>query len=173
MKRWVCLTAVAAAALSGCTVMPVGPTVLALPGNGKTFDQFRTDDAICRQYAYQQIGGPAAQQAVTDSAVGSAALGTAVGALAGAAFGGGRGAAVGAGAGLLAGSAIGADSAAASGYGSQRRYDYAYVQCMYARGNQVPVRGGVMQRYNPPPPPADEPPPPPPGTPPPPPPGVY
>ncbi|WP_018439031.1 YMGG-like glycine zipper-containing protein [Trinickia symbiotica] len=163
------------AALAGCTVMPSGPTVMALPGTGKTFDQFRADDASCRQYAFQQVGGVSTQQAANNSAVGSAVVGTAVGAAAGAAFGGGQGAAIGAGAGLLGGSAIGAGNAQGSAYGIQRRYDYAYVQCMYAAGDRVPMpRGAVTYReqyQGPPqaavppnyvPPPPDTPPPPPP-----------
>ena len=44
--------------------------------------------------------------------------------------------------GLLFGSAAGSNAAGYSYYESQRRYDQAYVQCMYARGNQVPVRAG-------------------------------
>lgn len=136
-----------AAVLAGCTVMPSGPSVLALPGTGKSFDQFRGDDASCRQYALAQVGGVSAGQAATTSAVGSAALGTAVGAAAGAAFGGGRGAAIGAGAGLLGGGAVGAGTAQASGYGIQRRYDYAYIQCMYAAGERVPVPAGMARSY--------------------------
>jgi uncharacterized protein YcfJ len=159
------------AALTGCTVMPSGPSVMALPGNGKSFDQFRADDASCRQYAFQQVGGVSTQKAANTSAIGSAVVGTALGAAAGAAFGGGEGAAIGAGAGLLTGSAIGAGNAQGSAYSIQRRYDYAYVQCMYAAGERVPVpRGavsGYRQQYQAPPqagmPPPDTPPPPPPG----------
>ncbi|HEB3534083.1 TPA: hypothetical protein RZC51_005656, partial [Burkholderia cenocepacia] len=50
---------------------------------------------------------------------------------------------VGAGAGLLAGSVVGAGAAQGSAYDVQRRYDYAYLQCMYAAGNRVPVPGGM------------------------------
>jgi hypothetical protein len=139
------LAAVAAlACMAGCTVMPTGPDVTALPGTGKTFDQFRADDASCRQFAYQQIGGAPAGQTAGNNAVGVAVLGTALGAAAGAAFGGGRGAAVGAGAGLLAGSAMGANSAQASAYEMQPRYDSAYMQCMYAAGNRVPISGNMV-----------------------------
>ncbi|PLZ04474.1 hypothetical protein CY652_00540 [Burkholderia sp. WAC0059] len=155
--------------LGACAVVPTGPSVMALPGSGKTFDQFRVDDATCRQFAFQQVGGVSTNQAATNSAVGSAVVGTALGAAAGAAFGGGNGAAVGAGAGLLAGSLFGANSAQGSAYDVQRRYDYAYMQCMYAKGNRIPVAGGMssapppQQRYMPPPPPGSMPPPPPPG----------
>src|ERR1700692_433209 len=93
--------------LGGCAVVPEGPSVMALPGNGKSFDQFRADDGSCRQFALQQVGGVSANQGATASALGTAVIGTALGAAAGAAFGGGQGAAVGAGAGLLAGSVVG------------------------------------------------------------------
>src|ERR1700692_4233564 len=108
--------------------------VSALPGTGKTFDQFRIDDGSCWQFASEQVGGVSANQAATTSAVGSAAVGTALGAAAGAAFNGGRGAAAGAGAGLLAGSVLGAGAAQTSADEVQRRYDYAYERCMYAGG---------------------------------------
>ena len=39
-------------ALGACAaVPPSGPSVMALPGNGKSFEQFRADDAACREYA--------------------------------------------------------------------------------------------------------------------------
>ncbi|KAB0646867.1 hypothetical protein F7R23_32540, partial [Burkholderia diffusa] len=69
--------------LGACAYMPTGPSVMSLPGTGKSFDQFRVDDANCRQYAFQQSGGVSAGQASTASAVGSAAVGTALGAAAG------------------------------------------------------------------------------------------
>jgi hypothetical protein len=145
--------------VSACSVLPTTPSVMALPGSGKTFDQFRADDASCRQFAFEQVGGVSANQAATASAVGSAAIGTALGAAAGAAFNGGAGAAVGAGAGLLVGSAFGVGAAQDSAYGVQRRYDHSYLQCMYASGDRVPVHGRMMvapgtRPYTPPPPPA-------------------
>ncbi len=147
---------------------------MVLPGTGKSFDQFRADDASCRRFAFDQAGGVSANNAAADSAIGSAAVGTALGAAAGAAFNGGTGAAVGAGAGLLAGSIVGANAAQGSAYEVQRRYDYAYMQCMYATGNRVPVRGGMISTQQgvdsyATPSPASTPPPPPPGMPPPPP----
>src|SRR5437868_1980024 len=135
------LLSLVALALGACAVMPSGPSVTVLPGTGKSFDQFRADDSACRQYALGQVGGVTSAQAANTSALGSAAVGTALGAAAGAAFNGGSGAAVGAGAGLLAGSAVGAGTAQSSGYGTQRRYDSAYIQCMYASGHRVPVYG--------------------------------
>ncbi len=88
--------------------MPSGPNVMALPGNGKNFDQFRNDDFQCRQYAQSQLGGATPTTAMEDSGVRSAALGTVLGAAAGAAVNGGRGAAVGAGTGLAFGGLAGA-----------------------------------------------------------------
>ena len=134
-------------ALAGCTTMPSGPNVMALPGNGKTFEQFRGDDYQCRQYAQSQLGGATPTSAMEDSGVRSAALGTVLGAVAGAAINGGRGAAVGAGTGLAFGGLSGAGAGQASGYGVQRRYDYAYMQCMYAQGNRVPSAGGYASDY--------------------------
>lgn len=154
--------------LAGCASVPTAPNVMALPGTGRTFDDFRADDAMCRDYAYQQIGGPARAQSANSAAIGNAAVGTAIGAVAGAAIGGRGGAGAGAGMGLIVGSASGAEAARGSVYGSQRHYDHAYVQCMYARGHRVPVSmGGYTSSPSsqpaavPPPPPAGSPPPPP------------
>lgn len=138
---------------------------MALPGTGKTFDQFETDDATCRHFALGQAGGAGANETAANTALGGAAVGTALGAAAGAAFNGGAGAAVGAGAGLLAGSAFGTAAARGSIYNAQRRYDHAYLQCMYANGERVPVRAGMMSTPSmgtsplPPPPPGALPPP--------------
>ena len=129
--------------VGACATAPTGPSVFVLPGSAKSFDQFRIDEAVCRQYANEQVAGLTPKEAATDSAVRSAAVGTVVGAAAGALIGGGRGAAVGAGTGLVVGSAVGANAAHASGYTSQQRYDYAYQQCMYAKGNKIPVAGQV------------------------------
>lgn len=125
--------------LGGCTAMPTGPSVMALPGAGKNFDQFRMDDAECRQFASIQTGGTTANQAATDATVRSAAAGVVVGAATGAAMGGQEGSGEGAGIGLLVGSMAGAGAARRSAYGTQRQYDHAYVQCMYAKGEQVPI----------------------------------
>ena len=124
--------------LAACTTIPSGPSVLVMPGPGKSFDQFRADDAECQQYALSQIGAATANKAAVTSGVESAAVGTAVGALAGAAMGGHQGAGAGAGMGLVAGSAMGANAGQASGHALQRRYDIAYMQCMYAKGDSVP-----------------------------------
>jgi hypothetical protein len=145
---------------------------MALPGTGKSFDQFRSDDAICRAFASERIGGTSARRNADSSLARSAAAGTAIGAVAGAAADGGHGAGVGAAAGLLVGSAIGASEADYSSYASQQQYDNAYVQCMYGYGHRVPVSGRLMSAppavnsappsAYPPPPPGYLPPPPPP-----------
>jgi Glycine-zipper domain len=166
--------ACAALAMAGCVSMPTGPSRMALPGAGKNFDEFRGDDAVCRQYALESAGGAPAQ-AQESSAVKNAVVGTVIGAAAGAAIGGsGRGAATGAGVGLLMGSAGGAAAGDQSGYILQRRYDDGYTQCMYAKGHRVAVPGGMTYErpaapqpgyapqpyYNAPPPPGSAPPPP-------------
>ncbi|CAE6497514.1 conserved exported hypothetical protein [Nitrosomonas nitrosa] len=144
--------------LAACASIPTGPGVMALPGSAKSFQEFRDDDRLCRQYAYTQIGGKLPGQAATASGVESAA--------------------VGAGTGFLAGGLAGTELAHASGFIAQQRYDMHYIQCMYAQGHRVPVAGTVMQDSNavrdntnslkpssgfiPPPPPPGNPPPPPP-----------
>ena len=42
--------------LTGCATVPSGPSVMVLPGTGKSFEQFQTDDIVCRQWAAQQTG---------------------------------------------------------------------------------------------------------------------
>lgn len=150
--------------LAGCASVPSGPSVMALPGTGKNFEQFRNDDFECRQYAHNQIGGNASQ-AAADSAVRSAAVGTVIGAVAGAAIGGRDSAGVGAGTGLVVGSLAGSGASQGSAYATQRNYDNAYVQCMYAKGQRVPVSGNFTSgpQVQPAPPPPGNPPPPPPG----------
>jgi hypothetical protein len=132
-------------ALGACTTMPSGPSVHAMPGTGKSFDQFRNDDILCRQYALQQGDGMTPDQAAVDSGVRSAAVGTLVGAAAGAAINGQHGAGVGAGVGLLFGALSGAAAANRAGHASQRDYDVGYTQCMYAQGHRVPTYG---RRYS-------------------------
>ena len=172
------LLAAAGLLLSACAHYPTGPSMMVLPGSGKSFTQFQSDDAKCRSWALHRSGSTS-RHAATENAVGSAVVGTAVGAAAGAAIGAaagdaGFGAALGAGSGLLLGSAAGASRAEWAGGTLQRRYDAAYMQCMYANGNQIPLALGAFATH-PPPPPSGAPlrvPPPPAGVPPPPPPGA-
>jgi hypothetical protein len=128
--------------LGACATVPTGPHVMALPGTGKSFDAFQGDDLVCRQWATQQAGTTPERAGGLATAEG-AGLGTVIGAGLGAAVGAiahnpGLGAAVGAGGGLLAGTAVGAGAGQRAANEVQRRYDTAYEQCMYAKGNQVP-----------------------------------
>jgi hypothetical protein len=187
MKR-LALPLAAVLLFTACATVPSGPSVMVLPGQGKGFDQFQGDDYACRSWASHQTGA-APSDVATRNTVSGAAVGTLLGAAAGAAIGAAAGspatgAAVGAGVGLLGGTAAGASAAGPAAGSLQSRYDAAYVQCMYAKGHQVPVKQGVRPYASqpsvaPPPPPPPPPaasgppiPPPPAGTPPPPPPGV-
>ena len=134
--------------LNACASEVLGPTVGVMPAPGKPFDVFQGDQALCRQFASGEIQG-GAQQA-NNRQVGTAVVGTLLGAGLGAALGGGRGAAIGAGAGALGGTAVGAGPSQDSQMSLQQRYDLAYSQCMYSRGNQVP---GYQPVVVPPPPP--------------------
>lgn len=134
--------------LAGCASQPMGPTVAVMPAASKPFEVFRDDEAICKDYARQEIGGQPEQ--ANNRTVGSGLAGAAIGAGLGALVGRGPGAAFGAASGGLVGTGIGAGGPQGSGYGIQRRYDIAYAQCMYARGNQVP--GYYHQALLPPPP---------------------
>ena len=156
-KRGLLLLLVAAV-LTGCATVPTGPTVMVLPGQGKPFEVFMADDGLCRQWALQQIGGASPGETANQNVASGAVVGTIVGAAIGTAVGAatgdaGAGAAIGAGAGLLGGTAMGSEAAYGSQWQLQRRYDVAYEQCMYAKGNQIP---GVTRRgtrvYAPPPP---------------------
>jgi len=147
--RIVCLLMVTLA-LAGCATVPTGPSVLVLPGTGKPFEQFQVDDASCRQWAQSQVGPPGA--ALSQNTAAAGALGTLFGAALGAAIGAaagspGIGAAVGAGSGLVFGSASGANADYAAGWSAQQRYDAAYLQCMYAKGDQVPATVSAVQHY--------------------------
>lgn len=148
-----CIGLAGTLALGACAVAPpTGPSVTALPAQGKSFEQFQQDDATCRQYASQQIGYGSPAQAATDSAVSSAIVGTALGAAAGAAIGAAAGnpalgAVAGAGGGLLLGSAAGANAANVSSAALQQRYDVGYVQCMSAKGESVPMPAGGAGPY--------------------------
>lgn len=147
--------AVAAASiwLASCAQMPVGPSVAVMPGPYKPFDVFTQDDEMCRGWAAHSIGIPG-NDAAAQAFVASTAVGTALGALVGAAAGGDRGAGSGAAAGAAMGAMTGSGQSAAVAWSAQRRYDIAYSQCMYARGNVVPQYGYRPQPPMMPPPPS-------------------
>ncbi len=143
--------------LSACATVPKGPSVMVWPGPWKPFEVFQSDDAICRQWAAQQIGtsfNDAVNQNLTTGAVLGMLAGAGLGAAIGAASGGaGIGAAIGAASGLIGGTAVASGPAYAAGYEAQRRYDYTYLQCMYAKGNQIPSQRSSSRSVPPPPPP--------------------
>ena len=172
--RVVLLLTTAAMILSGCVSEPLGPTVYVGPGKGKSPVVFEQDEQACEDYAGQRTAGQA--EAANNRAVGSALIGTALGAGLGAAVGGGHGAGIGAASGAVVGTAVGTSQNAHAQYSLQDRYNIAYAQCMQSRGNSVPQAASPPPSYYPPPPPPPgyyPPPPPPPGYYPPPPPPGY
>jgi uncharacterized protein YcfJ len=148
-------------ALAGCAQMPVGPTVQAMPAPYKPFDVFAAEDRACRDWAAHSTGS--SPDAAAQDFVGSSVAGTVIGAAIGGLAGGQNGAGVGAAFGLATGAAIGADQSYYRAYGAQGRYDMAYQQCMYAKGNSLPgyysYRYGATARPVPLPPPGVQPPP--------------
>lgn len=136
--------------VAGCASMPSGPRVAVMPAPGKPFELFVQEDRICRLFAEQSLGktpSDSSAQAFASSAVTGTAVGVAVGGL----LGGHDGASSGAGMGLMTGSMIGAGESEYAASDAQRRYDIAYQQCMYSKGNQLP--GQRYLPYTPPPPP--------------------
>ena len=129
--------------ISGCASPQAAALSLAvMPGKNKSYEAFQREDEYCQASAQQAIGYQSPGETANQAVVGSAAVGTALGALTGAAIGSlsgnvGAGAAVGAGTGLVAGSAVGAGNARAAGGSVQVRYDTVYAQCMTAKGNRV------------------------------------
>jgi len=138
----------AALLLTACATAPTGPMVRVLPAPNKPFEVFAQEQADCEHYASDQVAGGA--QAANNRALGATALGAVLGLGVGAATGSGRAATVGAASGGAIGAAVGANQSSFAGYSLQRRYDVAYSQCMYAKGNNVP---GMMAAAPPPPPP--------------------
>jgi uncharacterized protein YcfJ len=130
-------------AVGGCaSTGPAQPSVSVLPGKGKPYATFQREDAACQGSAQAAIGNQSPGQAANDAAVSSAAVGTGLGALAGAAIGSmsgnvGAGAAIGAGTGLVAGGVVGSNRANEAGGSLQARYDNVYAQCMAASGNVI------------------------------------
>ena len=58
--------------LSACATVPSGPSLMALPGTGKSFDQFQTDDVVCRDWASREAGTTPQRMAGVDTAEGNA-----------------------------------------------------------------------------------------------------
>ena len=148
------LFAAALLLVSGCASVPTGPSVMVWPAPGKPLEVFQADDAVCRQWASAQVGTKAGESSAK-SLAGSAGVGTLLGAGLGAAIGAatgqfGAGLGIGAASGAVLGTAAGTGPASGSQYEVQRRYDNAYLQCMYTKGNQVPG-AARSYRYVPPP----------------------
>jgi hypothetical protein len=129
--------------IGGCATAPLGPTVQVVPPPGKPLDLFQQEVEECKKWAFDQMGGQAAVDDANQRAIVKGVLGTLLGTAAGAALGAGvgnagAGAGIGAGAGMVGGAGAGAASSANSTLTLQQLYNNAFVQCMYAKGNQVP-----------------------------------
>ncbi len=120
--------------LSACA-QPLGPTVQVMPGQGHTFEAFQADQRVC------SLAADAQTKPMVDRAsamqLGTAVIGTALGAGLGAAVGGGRGAAIGAGLGTIGGTGAAADQGNAYAGPIQATYDNTYAACMASHGDQV------------------------------------
>ena len=137
--------------VSACATIPPGPSVTVVPARGKPFELFQQEDALCRRWAEQRIG-ISPQEAINKDTTTGAMVGTAVGAGFGALIGSasgqaGEGALIGSAAGMLVGAASGSDSGRMSGQEVQRRYDSAYIQCMYAKDNHILGDSRWSRRY--------------------------
>ena len=121
-------------ALASCA-QGVVPTVQVLPPAGKPFAAFQLDQHDCSILAGNQVR-PMMDQAAY-AGLGTAVIGTAVGAGLGAAIGGGRGAAIGAGAGAVGGAGVAVDQGASSDAKIQAFYNSTYAACMSSRGDIV------------------------------------
>jgi hypothetical protein len=122
------------ALLAGCATQPLGPTIPAMPPQGKSMDAFNQDESYCEQYADDRASGRVQQ--ADDKELRNGAIGAALGAGIGALAGNTKGA--------IAGGIIGGVLGGASGSGRdqahvQRLYDISYAQCMKAKGNEVPM----------------------------------
>jgi hypothetical protein len=99
----------AAALLDGCVELPTEPTVAAMPSPYKPMEVFQYDDRVCRTFAYESVGGqPPAGAVVNGMPVPAAAPPPSDGYYYN------------------------------SHYYLQYRYNVAYEQCMYSKGDQLP-----------------------------------
>jgi hypothetical protein len=75
MRRSRILSALVGTFIVGaCAVIPPkGPSVVALPPQGKNISQFQQEDGTCRQYAAGQIGSSTAAQTAAPSTAGNTA----------------------------------------------------------------------------------------------------
>jgi hypothetical protein len=133
-RKGLWISAAAAAQIVGCSSAVQSPTVVVAPAQDKSPSAFAADNSTCTAVATQQ--GEAAKNSANMQIAGSAVMN--------AAFSAGNSVAAGArGSMVAANAATGAlTSAIASGQAAQatlqRRFDLAYAECMYARGNSLP-----------------------------------
>lgn len=125
--------------LSGCATLPDGPSIRALPGTGKTFEEFRSADDACRQNSFERVQGLGADLGVTETDQKRAGGETAVHAAIGEPM-----RAEDTETESRTGSATRPDTRDVSGRDLQHQYDSAYVKCMYLKGHRVPVSGQVI-----------------------------
>jgi hypothetical protein len=109
------------------------------PGAQQAVSGFTEDDVICRNFANNQVASTAQQ--ASSAIVGSAVVGTLLGAGLGAAIGRGPGAAIGAASGAIIGTGTAANGRAWSQMCPQQRYNIAYMQCMYSRKSGARLYG--------------------------------
>jgi outer membrane lipoprotein SlyB len=133
--------------LAACA-QPLGPTVQVMPGPGHTFEAFQADQRVCSMAANAETK-PMVDRAATMQ-LGTAVIGTVLGAGLGAAVGGGRGAAIGAGAGAIGGTGAAADQGNAYAGPIQDTYNNTYAACMASRGDQVIQPAAPTIVYQPP-----------------------
>jgi outer membrane lipoprotein SlyB len=133
-RHGVCVTLTGLLGLTSCA-QPIGPTVQVLPPQGKAYAAFEADERECSLHTNELIG-PLVNRAA-EAQLGTAAVGTLLGAGIGAAIGGGRGAGIGAAAGALGGAGVGTDQAASADARIQQTYDNTYAACMAAHGDLV------------------------------------
>ena len=131
---WWASSSVALCTLASCA-QPVGPTVQVLPPAGKPFAVFEADERECSLNAGAQVKPMMDRAAYAQ--LGTAAIGTVLGAGLGAAIGGGNGAGIGAAAGAIGGTGVAADQGASSDARIQAFYNNTYAACMASHGNAV------------------------------------
>ena len=141
--RILVICAVVLALASGCATAPLGPTVSVMPAPGKPFELFQQEEKECQEFAAKNM--KAYVDKINGEAVGKAVVGTVIGIGIAALLLGGRGGGFGrrvVGTGAALGAAAGASQGAADSANSsatlQEMFDNAFMQCMYAKGNQVP-----------------------------------
>ena len=137
---------IAALLLSACAPMPTGPSVAVMPAPNKPFEVFMQEDQLCRSWAAHSLGLEG-NDAAADAMLRSSVTGAAIGAIAGAMIGGDRNVGAGAAMGTVMGATAGANQSGATAGNAQRRYDIAYQQCMYSKGNQLPSYDHGARRY--------------------------